>query len=360
MEETSKTELADIRRRIDEIDGELVELLNRRAELAIRIGTIKGRDGKPFFTPEREREIFDRLDSNNPGPLQTKQLTAIFREIISAARAAEKPLTAAFWGPPGTFTHLAAIKTFGESSEFRSEESIEDVFKAVEHGHADYGVVPIENSVAGIVPETLDLLPTTSVKICAESYLPVHHHLVTTCMSLSGVRRVYAGPQPERQCRSWLKQHLPHAEIVSIVPTAKAAEQAMADPGGAAIANALAAEIIGIPILVEHVEDNAHNQTRFLVVGYNQPARTGRDKTSLRFSLGNRPGELYRALGTFEREGVNLMMIESRRVRAFDYNFFLDCVGHRTDENLRAALESLRGISQDVSMLGSYPMAEMD
>lgn len=352
-------DLANIRLQIDEIDGELVRLLSRRAQLAIEIGSIKGRDGKPFFTPEREREIFDKLDKTNPGPLQTKQLVSIFREIISAARAAEKALVAAYWGPPGTFTHLATVKTFGESSILMPVESIEEVFRSVEHGQADYGVVPIENSVAGIVPETLDMFPNTSAKICAETYIPIHHHLVTTCASLDQIERVYTGPQPEHQCRGWLRQHLPNVKIVDVAPTAKAAGQAKDDPHGAAIANSMAAELIGVPILFEHIEDNPHNQTRFLVVGYNEPARTGKDKTSLRFTLGNRPGELYAALGAFNRFGVNLMMIESRRARSFDYNFFLDCVGHRTDEDVQSALEALRELSHDITILGSYPAADM-
>lgn len=354
----AQQDLGSIRIQIDEIDSQLVKLLSRRAELAIEIGSIKGKDGKPFFTPEREREIFAKLDKTNPGPLQTRQLSAIFREIISAARAAEKPLFAAYWGPPGTFTHLAAVKTFGESSTLVPAESIEEVFRTVEHGQADYGVVPIENSVAGIVPETLDIFPSTSLKICAETYIPVHHHLVTTCKSLSEIQRIYSGPQPEHQCRAWLRQHLPGVEIVSIAPTAKAAARAKEDPNGGAIANSMAAEIMEIPILVEHIEDNPLNQTRFLVVGYNEPARTGKDKTSVRFSLGNRPGELYRALGAFDQFGVNLMMIESRRARSFDYNFFLDCVGHRLDDAVQAALEALRALSQDVTILGSYPAAE--
>jgi chorismate mutase/prephenate dehydratase len=354
-----KEQLGRIRLQIDDIDAHLVELLSRRAQLAIEIGAVKGREGKPFFTPEREREIFAKLDKTNPGPLQTKQLTAIFREIISAARAAEKPLFAAYWGPAGTYTHLATVKTFGESSTLVPVESIEEVFRAVEHGDADYGVVPIENSVAGIVPETLDLFPSTSVKICAETYIPVHHHLVTTCATLADVKRVYSGPQPEHQCRNWLRQHLPNAQIVSLAPTAKAALAAKEDSTGAAIANSMAAELIDIPILVEHIEDDPHNQTRFLVVGFNEPARTGKDKTSLMFSLGNRPGELYRALGAFNEFGVNLMMIESRRARrSFDYNFFCDCVGHRLDENVQSALDALRTLSHDITILGSYPAAE--
>lgn len=349
--------MGEIRRDIDEIDAELVRLLNRRAELAKRIGALKGKDGQPFFTPERERDIFDKLDQTNPGPLPTAGLAAIFREIISAARAAEKPLTAAYWGPPGTYTHAAATRIFGESSNFTPVDRIDDVFQTVEYGKADYGVVPLENSIAGVVPETLDRLAHTELKICAEAFLPIHHCLLSRAASLDEIDRVYAGPQPEQQCRAWLRLHLPKAEIRSVAPTVKAVEAAESDPNGAAIANALAAELRGMPILAERIEDNPHNETRFLVVGRNEPARTGRDKTSLLFRLGDRPGELYQALGAFSQFGVNLMMIESRRAQGFDYHFFLDAVGHRTDEAVRNALDALRTLTRDITILGSYPRA---
>jgi len=179
MAEGTHRTLQDIRQDIDAIDEQLVALLSKRVELAQEVGRVKGKDNRPYFTPERERQIYDKLALINPGPLQHRQLAAIFREIISAARAAEKPLVAAYWGPPGTYTNLAAIQTFGASSSFQPVDSIQDVFRAVEHGKADYGVVPVENSVAGIVPETLDMFPQTNVKICAEIYIPIHHHLVS-------------------------------------------------------------------------------------------------------------------------------------------------------------------------------------
>ena len=214
----------------------------------------------------------------------------------------------------------------------------------MERGHSDYGVAPVENSVAGIVPETLDMFPQTNVKICAELYLPVHHHLATHASSLEAIERVYAGPQPEQQCRKWLRGHLKQAEVIEVVPTSRAAAKALEDPKGAAIANRMGAELIGLPILAEHIEDNPHNRTRFLVIGYNEPARTGRDKTSLMFNLRNRPGELYRALGALDKEGVNLLIIESRPAprASFEYLFFVDIVGHRTDEPVKRAIEALR------------------
>lgn len=352
--------LSEIRIEIDEIDSTLVDLLNRRASLAQEIGLIKGKDGRPFFTPERERDIYESLARLNPGPLQSRQLVSIFREIISAARAAEKTLVAAFWGPLGTFSHLATVQAFGSSSELRPLETISDVFVAVERGDADYGVVPVENAIAGVVPETLDMFPQTNAKICSELYVPIHHHLVSVTKALGNVKRVYAGPQPAGQCRRWLRENLPGAEIVETVPTAKAAERALEDPEGAAIANKLGAATVGIPILAEHIQDHPHNRTRFLVVGYNEPAKTGRDKTSLMFNLRNKPGELYRALGALDREGVNLMMIESRPAQraTFEYMFFCDCVGHRADDNMQRAIEALKASALETTVLGSYPSVD--
>jgi len=360
MSEIPLRPLDAIRKDIDSVDLQLIELLNRRAELAQEVGQVKGVDKKPYFTPERERQIFERLEQENRGPLNKRQLTGIFREIISAARAAEKPLDVAYWGPQGTFTHVAAISTFGTSTNFDPQDSISEVFRAVEHGKSDYGVVPVENSIAGVVPETLDMFPQTNVKICAELYVPIQHHLLTQAESLDQIQRVYAGPQPAQQCRRWLKANLPKAEIIEATPTARAAELALADATGAAIANRLASETIGIPILVENIQDFAGNRTRFLVVGYNEPAKTGNDKTSLMFNLRNRPGELYRALGAFDREGVNLMMIESRPAQraTFEYIFYCDCSGHRTDEALQRAIETLKGYALETVILGSYPYVE--
>ncbi|MBS1720840.1 MAG: prephenate dehydratase [Armatimonadetes bacterium] len=353
-------DLPSIRDEIDRIDADLVRLLSRRAECARMIGQIKGLDGKPFFTPERERHIYNRLREINPGPLLPEQLSGIFREIISAARAVEKQLSIAYWGPPGTFTHMAARQTFGASADYTPVETISDTFAAVERGHCDYGVVPIENSVGGVVPETLDGFPVTNVKICAETYIMVRHHLASHAPDLASIQRVYAGPQPWQQCRRWLRDNLPHAEVVEVVPTSRAALQAAKDPNGAAIANPLGAEEAGLPLLHENIHDLSNNRTRFLVIGYNEPAKTGNDKTSLLFNLRNRPGELYRALGALEMNGVNLTMIESRPAprTTFEYIFYVDCAGHRSDEQLQVAIQELKGHALETVVLGSYPSAE--
>lgn len=349
--------LDDIRKGIDQIDAQLVDLLRQRASLAQAIGRLKGTDGQPFFTPERERQIYERLSKAEVGPLRHEQVVAIFREVISAARASEKPLSVAYWGPEGTYSHLAAIETFGRSTSLAPEDSIEDVFRAVEHGRADYGVVPIENSIAGVVPETLDMFPQTNVRICAETFVAIHHNLAASAAMMETVERVYAGPQPYNQCRHWIKSHLPGAEVVDVTPTSRAALLAKDDPNGAAIVNRLCVEMYGLNVLAERIEDRPKNSTRFVVVGYNEPAPSGRDKTSLMFSLRNKPGQLYTVLGAFDRHGVNLMMIESRPAQraAFEYIFYVDCADHHTAPHLSAAIEEIKKFALETVLLGSYP-----
>lgn len=353
-------DLSQIRQELDAIDALLVENLNRRAELAQAIGKVKEKDGKPFFTPERERQVYERLMALNNGPLLGSQIQSIYREIISAARALEKPLRAAYWGPPGSYSFMAASRTFGQSSELAPYGSISDVFSAVEHGDADYGVVPVENSSTGVVPETLDMFPMTNVKICSELYVPIDHNLVSFTSNLSDIKRVYTGAQPQHQCQRWLNQNLPHAEIKPSTSSSQAASDAKEDAEGAAIASRLAAELLGIPIVAAHIQDSPLNRTRFLVIGFNEPAKTGRDKTSLMFNLRNKPGELYRALGALVNHDVNLLMIESRPAQrsGFEYLFFVDCIGHRDDDAMARAVAELKTLAMEMVVLGSYPSAE--
>lgn len=355
--EKARRTVEDVRGDIDEIDGEIVRLLANRAGLAREIGSLKDDQNKPYFTPEREHQIMARLAKLDAGPLRAEQVTAVFREIISAARAAEKPLSVAYWGPVGTYSHLAAVQTFGRSTNFAPVESIRDVFQAVEQGRADYGIVPIENSIAGVVPETLDMFPQTNVKICDETFVAIEHVLASGGVGLEKVERIYAGPQPAAQCRSWLSAHAPHAEIVSVAPTARAAEMAKKDTSGAAIVNSMTVELQELVVLAEHLEDSPNNRTRFVVLGFNEPVRTGTDKTTLMFNLRNRPGELYRVLGSFFENQVNLMMIESRPAQraSFEYLFYVDCAGHRSDANVSAALAAIRGFALETTILGSYP-----
>lgn len=357
QEVADQRDVARVRAEIDALDEEIVQRLVRRAELAREIGGIKDKVSAPYFTPEREHEIFERLRGMDTGPLRPDQVVAVFREIISAARAAERPLTVSYWGPQGTYSYMALVQVFGRSTQAEPADSIADVFRSVEQGRADYGIVPIENSVAGVVLETLDAFPVTNVKICDETFVAVSHLLASAGARLDQVERVYAGPQPAQQCRQWLRANLPNAQVVPVAPTVKAAQMAMDDPAGAAIVNAMTVEMLGMTELAARIEDNPHNRTRFVVLGFNEPRPTGRDKTTLLFNLRNEPGALYNVLGAFARNGVNLTMIESRPAprATFEYLFFADCGGHRSDPHVAQAVAEIAEIALECTVLGSYP-----
>ena len=352
--------LSDLRKEIDRIDEQIVGLLNRRAELAQEIGKHKARSRSHYFTPEREHTVFKRLLASNPGPLDAAAIRAIYREIISASRALEKPLTVAFLGPTGTFSHQAAIAKFGTSSEFVPTDTIADVFAQVERGAADYGIVPVENSLAGAIPETLDTFMSTNLRIVSEVYASIVHNLATRCATLEEVRVIYSRPQPLAQCRQWLRSHMAHAELIEVSSTSKAAELAAQQENAAAVCPALAAELNDLPILVEHTEDNPSNRTRFLVLGYNEPEPTGHDKTSIMFSVHHKSGMLFRAMAAFEKYDVNMTMIESRpaKVAAWEYVFYVDVQGHVRDAQVTKAIDQLKEQALFVTILGSYPAME--
>ncbi len=355
--------LNELRKEIDQIDEQVVSLLSRRAAIAQEIGHHKSKTRSHYFTPEREQIVYKRLASLNQGPLPNDAIRAIWREIISAARALEKPLTIAYLGPPGTFSHQAVISKFGSSSEFLPTETISEIFTQTERGHCDYGIVPVENSLAGVIPETLDTFMQTNLRIVSELFIPIVHNLATHCGSLEAIQKVYSHPQPIAQSRQWLRNHLSHAEIVEVSSTSRAAEiaaEAAAEEGIAAVCSELGAERLSLPILVAHTEDNPNNRTRFLVLGYNEPEPTGRDKTSIMFSVPHRSGELFRAMGAFEKYDVNLTMIESRpsKVAAWEYVFYIDVQGHMRDVSVTKAINQFREHALFVTILGSYPAAE--
>jgi chorismate mutase/prephenate dehydratase len=295
----------------------------------------------------------------NKGPLEATAVRAVYREIISACIALEKPLSVAFLGPEGTFSHLASIARFGTSSHFVPVDSITEVFAQVERSHCDYGIVPVENSWAGVVPETLDTFMNSNLRVVSEVFQPITHNLLSHSASLEQIKRLYYHFQPLAQCRQWLRNHLPHVEEIEASSTAKSAELAAQDRESAAIATYLAAERYGVPILCEHIEDNPSNNTRFLVLGYNEPEPTGRDKTSLMFSVHNRAGELVHALNAFEKYDVNMTMIESRptKVAAWQYVFYIDVQGHTRDVPVTKAINLLKEQALFVRVLGSYPEA---
>jgi chorismate mutase/prephenate dehydratase len=352
--------LQELRKKIDQIDEQVITLLNQRAALAQEIGQHKTRSRSHYFTPEREQTVYKRLLALNRGPLDARAIRAIYREIISASRALEKPLSVAYLGPPGTFSHQASISKFGSSSEFLSVDTITDVFAQVERGVCDYGLVPVENSLAGAIPETLDTFMQSNLRIVSEIFVPIVHNLATRCATLEEVRRVYSHPQPIAQSRQWLRNHLPGIEVVEVSSTSRAAEMAAKEEDAAALCPELAAEMNDLPILVAHTEDNPSNRTRFLVLGYNEPEPTGRDKTSLMFSVHNRAGELFRAMAAFEKYDVNMTMIESRpaKIAAWEYIFYIDVQGHLRDASVAKAVNQLREHALFVTVLGSYPAAE--
>ncbi len=350
----------DLRKEIDAVDQQVLELLNKRAGLALEIGRHKQKTNRSYFAPERERQVLGKLDAANKGPLPNSAVRAIYREIISASRALEKPLTVAYWGPPATNTHMASIQKFGSSSAFVPMDSIPDVFSEVERERADYGVIPIENSTEGVINHTLDTFLSTSMKICSEVYLPITHNLLSRASSLEEVRRIYSIPVASAQCRNWLRANMPNVEIVDVSTTAKGAQLCAEEPDSAAIATALAAEVYGLGLLVEHIEDNPQNRTRFLVVGFNEPQPSGKDKTSIMFSVSHKAGSLFRAMSAFEKYDINLTMIESRptKLTPWEYVFFVDVQGHIKDVAVQKALAALGEHALFVTVLGSYPEAE--
>jgi len=360
-EQKANPELAPFRAQIDALDQQLVELLSKRAEVARKIGETKAAQGAAVFVPHREEEVFKRIAGINPGPLPDGALRAIWREVMSASRALERPLTICHFGQPGAFTHLAATLKFGQSVEYASVEDIATVFSEVEKGHADYGVVPIENSTDGSITDTIDAFLATNLRIINELHLKVRHHLMAACPR-DQIKRVYSRHTVFRQCRGWLATNLPGRELVELVSTTKGAERVANEPGSAAIGHSEAAKAFGLPIVASDIQDNPNNTTRFVVIGQvNRAAQpSGNDKTSLMFGVQDRPGALYDALVPFHQAKINLCRIESRpsRRRPWEYLFFIDVLGHQSDSILAAALDLLRKQASTVEILGSFPRAE--
>lgn len=341
---------------IDAIDAEILRLVNQRAEHAKAIGALKN---GAVYRPEREAQILRRIKERNPGPLSDETAARLFREIMSACLALEKPLAVAFLGPQGTFTQAAAIKHFGHAAQTRPCASIDDVFRTVEAGSADYGVVPVENSTGGAVGTTLDLLLTTPLKVCGEVDLRVHQFLLRKAGAAGKAEKVYSHAQSLAQCHEWLNQNLPDAERVAVVSNAEAARLAAEDETAAAIAGEMAAEIYGLEKTAENIEDKPDNTTRFLVIGAHDAAPSGRDKTSLALSARNRPGAVYDLLSPLAAHEVSMTKLESRPSRAglWEYVFFVDIEGHRQDEKVAKAIAELREKTAFLKILGSYPVA---
>jgi chorismate mutase / prephenate dehydratase len=348
-----------LRAEIDAIDNEILALLNRRAEAVIEVGKVKAEHQLRYYVPEREVEILRRLMDSNAGPFPNDALKTIYREIISASLALEKPLSVAFLGPKATFTHLACLKHFGESAEYVPQINVSEVFDAVERAFADFGVVPIENSSEGIVSHTLDMFVDHNLLISGEILVEVAHDLLSVTGDLDHVRKIYSHPHAIAQCRSWLERNLRSLPVFDVESTARAAELAADDPSAAAIAGEAAAKSYGLKAIRKRIQDNANNFTRFIIFGRIAPERTGNDKTSVLFSGRDEVGALYLMLEPFAKEGVNLTKIESRPIKkkAWEYLFFLDMEGHIADGAVKSAIDGLRMRATYLKILGSYPRA---
>lgn len=353
----SERSLKVLRSKIDHIDRQLIELLNERARRSLEVGEVKRNRREECYVPHRERRILEKLTSLNKGPFPNHALQSVYREIFSASRSLQAPMQVGFLGPQGTFTHMAALRQFGGSVELVPFGSISKVFSEVEHRRVNCGVVPIENSTEGIVNATLDAFSESSLKISAELVIPIAHHLLSTSGRLGGIQRVYSHPQATGQCRSWLEENLPEVPIVDVASTAAAAQKAAVDPASGAIASEYASQTYQLKIVKRNIEDHANNWTRFVVISEQDARPSKHDKTSLIFSVKDKPGILYRTLEPFSKAHINLTKITSRPVkkRVWEYIFFIDVDGHRQESKLHRAVQSLARQASYIKILGSYP-----
>ena len=353
----SGKEMQALREGIDSVDEEIVRLLDRRAWLARRIGEIKAEKGLATYAPSRERVVLDRVAALGEGEFPKRGLQAVFREIISSSISLEGRLKVAYLGPEATFTHEAALRSFGSSIQLEPQTTVAEVFARVERGEVEHGVVPVENSMEGAVTHTLDELMNSPLKICGEVYLPVSQNLISLEPSAERVELVCSHPMALAQAAGWLRRELPWALMEEVDSTAEAARRAAAEPGVAAVGSVLAAGAHGLTVLARNIQDARANTTRFIVLGRDWAGRTGKDKTSVVFSVKDRPGVLKDALSAFAEEGINLTRIESRpsRKRAWTYVFFADFRGHPEEERVKRALDSLEEHCPYVSLTGAYP-----
>ncbi len=350
--------LEPLRKQIDDLDRQIVALLNARARVVVEVGKIKQQQNLPIFAPDREKIVFEKLRKLNEGPLPNRCLEAVYRELISGSFALERPLRIGFLGPEGTFSHEAAMMRFGSSVDYSPLADIPAVFEEVVRGHIDYGLVPVENSIGGGVVDTLDAFLASSARICAEVLVNIHHNL-----SASGpwdkIDRVVSKSQVFAQCRKWLSASAKHVEQMPVESTSAAAILAKTNPNVAAISSRKAAEMYGLSILFENIEDNPDNVTRFFVISREGAKKTGDDKTAIMFTTAHKPGALAEVLDVFRDTGINLTDIEKRPSQKvnWEYYFFIDAQGHADDPKMQEAVEAARHHCLQLTVLGSYPRA---
>ena len=350
--------LEELRKKIDELDHKLVKLLNERARVVVEIGKLKTKTDKPVYSPDREKEVFARIAQANEGPLPDRCLVAIWRELMSGSFVLERPLRIGYLGPGGSFSHTASMLKFGQSVEYEPLADITSIFDEVSKGHCDLGLAPVENTMGGGVIETLDALIDSDVKVCAEVLMAIHHSLLGNC-SLEEIEKIYSKPEVFVQCRNWLSATFKEAQTIPVASTAKAAQMAADEPRAAAIGSNVAAELYGLRIICENIEDIANNITRFLVISREDARPTGEDKTAILFSTAHKAGALADVLDVFKRYDINMTNIESRpsKKRQWEYYFFVDFLGHRTDKNVQEGMEEARKHCLQLSILGSFPRA---
>ena len=355
--------LLKFRDKIDAIDTQILALFSRRAECAKEIGKIKQNQAVavPFYRPEREKVVLERLIKLNTGPLPDKEIHRLFRGVMSACLALEMPMDIAYLGPEGTYTQASVLKQFGHSVNTVALRTIPEVFKSVQSENAHFGIVPIENSTEGVVTHTLDMLLKSDLKICGEILLRIQHNLLSNANDLSEVKVVYAHEQALAQCRYWLNRYLPNTECLPVDSNGKAAKLAVENSKAAAIAGALAADFYHLGILAPGIEDEANNTTRFLVIGNQESEATEDDKTSLVVSSNNHPGLLHKLLEPISRHGINMTRLESRPSRQgiWEYVFFIDIEGHKDSKNIQSLLTEIKDASSLFKVLGSYPASKI-
>jgi len=357
--DNAKPDLEPLRRQIDDLDRQIVDLLNARARVVVEVGRVKRATGGHVYAPDREKAVLDKIAALNAGPLPAMTLRAIYRELMSGSFALEQPLRVGYLGPEGSFSHLAAVRKFGASIEYLPLADIRAVFEEAAKGHIGLGMVPIENSVGGGVIDTMDAFVAHDVHVVAEVLVEVHHNLLANCAP-DEVTMIASRPEVFAQCRNWLGRSFHKVDLIPVASTAKAAEMATQQHGLAAIGSALAAELYGLKIVFGHIEDTVTNMTRFFVIGTGEmPGPTGNDKTALMFTTAHRAGALVEVLNVLGAHGVNMTNIDTRpsKRRNWEYYFYVDCEGHLADENMTQAVEEARRHCLELHVLGSFPKA---
>ncbi|MCX7394182.1 MAG: prephenate dehydratase [Planctomycetales bacterium] len=344
---------------VGKLDQEIIKLLNRRAAATFKLIESSPDRRAAIYDPRSDDELYALLESENPGPLTGRAIRGVFRQVLSSVRNQSRIQRAVYLGPAFSFSHMAAIERFGESADLIPVNTIPAVFEEVNRGHADFGVVPIENSTDGRIIDTLDMFTRLPLRICGEIQLNIHHNLLGRSPR-SEINEIYSKPQALSQCRDWLSRNMPQARTIEVTSTSTAAQLARDKPGAAAVASKQAAVEYGLQILAEHIEDNSSNVTRFAVIGDKPVAPSGKDRTSILLQIPHRPGSLSESLAIFKQAKLNLTWIESFPLRGPEtgYIFFLDCEGHIKDSKVKRSLDDLAKMAVRMEILGSYPRSE--